>query len=140
MKKIFTFLFFAGLTAGAMAQNSRNAQYRNQNNSNQLPAYANNSQGYDHSTGMYSQPNQANNGYTPNNGYQPNEQGYNHNNENGYGNYRRFDERNNDRRFRGNSRFDQRAYGYERKREFERYHRGWFNTRFSVRYRQPSCY
>jgi hypothetical protein len=139
MKKIFTFLFFAGLMTSAMAQNSRNAQYRNQ------AAYADNGRGYERSNIGYNRPNQGNNGYirnnnyNQNNGYHQNEQGYYHN-ENVYVNNRRFDERNDDRRFHDNGRFDERAYGYERKREFERYNRGRFNARFSIRYGQPSCY
>jgi hypothetical protein len=53
MKKIFTFLFFAGLMTSAMAQNSRNAQYRNQGNSNQSPAYANSGQAYSQPNSRY---------------------------------------------------------------------------------------
>jgi hypothetical protein len=140
MKRIFTFLFFAGLMTSAMAQNSRNAQYRNQTDNSQSTAYANNGQGYGQSNGAYTQNNQANNGYSRSNGYQQNEQGYNHNNENSYGNSRRFDERNDEPRFRNNVRFNQSAYGYERKWKFERYRRGRFNARFSVRFGQPSCY
>ena len=146
MKKIFTFLFFAGLITSAMAQNSRNAQYRNQGNSNPSPVYTKNGQEYAQSNNSFSQPVHENNSYTqrndnnPNNGYHQNEQGYNHNSENGYGNDRRFDERNDDRRFRDNEHFNQRAYGYERRKEFEGYHRGRFTGRFSIRYGQPSCY
>jgi hypothetical protein len=146
MKKIFTFLFFAGLMTSAMAQNSRNGQYRNQGNGNHSSVYANNGQEYSQSNNGFSQPVQGNNSYTQrndnnlNNGYHQNEQAYNHNSENGYGNDRRFDERNDDRRFRGNDRFDQRAYSYDRRKEFERYNRGRFNERFSIRYGQASCY
>jgi len=129
MKKIFTFLFFAGLMTTAMAQNGRNAQHRDQSNgSSQSPVYSNNSQ----SNGGYQQPQQSGNGYQQNNGYSQNN-GY------AYGNDRRYDDRENDRRFRDYGHYDRRDYGYGR-REYERNNRSRFNARISIRFGQPSCF
>ena len=136
MKKIFTLLFFAGVMTSAMAQNSRNGSYRNQNN-NQANAYGNNGQGYT-PTNQHSNDYARGSEYNQNNGYRQNEQGYN--SQNGYGNERRFEERNDDRRFRGHERFDQRSYGYEGRRDFEHDNHGRFNARVAIRFKQAVCY
>ena len=147
MKKIFTFLFFAGLMTTAMAQNGGYGQHRDQNGGNyknQSTVNAGNNHSYGQTGNGYGQPSQGINGYgqhsgndyNQNNGYHQQEQGYSHNNENAYGNNRHDD----DRRFHDNNRFDQRAYGYERRQEYERYNRGRFNARVVVRFGQPSCF
>jgi len=132
MKKIFTFLFFAGLMTTAMAQNGNYGQHRNQqtDNHNQSNVYANNGQptgGYSQSNGGYHQPQQAENGYHQNNGY-------------AYENDRRFDDRGNDRRFHDNDRYDRHDYGYDRRKEYERPGHSRFNARISIRFGQPSCF
>ena len=139
MKKIFTFLFFAGLVTGVMAQNGRSAQYRNQGNG-QPGAYANNGQVYTQPTQSAGNYGRGGNGYNQNNGYSGNERSYGSNHENGYNADRRFDERNDDRRFREHERFDKRFYGYENRREFEHANHGRFNAGISIRFRQPVCF
>lgn len=86
MKKIFTFLFFAGLVSSAAMAQDRHAQYRNgADNRGQAPVYqSDNSRGY--SQPVQSQPiyqgNQRNdNGYNQRNG-NDNGYGYNGNNRN----------------------------------------------------------
>jgi hypothetical protein len=138
MKKIFTFLFFAGLMTTAMAQNGNYGQHRSQqaDSHNQPNVYANNSQstgGYSQSNGGYRQPQQADNGYQQSNRYNQNN-GYAHEND------RRFDNRGNDRRFHDNDRYDRHDYGYDRRREYERPNHGRFSARISIRFGQPSCF
>jgi hypothetical protein len=138
MKKIFTFLFFAGLMTTAMAQNGRNSQYRDQrsNNNQSSPVYSNNTRpagGYGQSNGEYQQPQQPGNGYQQDNGY-------NQHNGYAYGNDRRSDDRENDHRFHDNDHYDRRDYGYDRRREYERNSRSRFNARISIRFGQPSCF
>jgi hypothetical protein len=129
MKKIFTFLFFAGFATSVMAQNTRNAQYRDESRNNQQSTYSNNTQN-----------NNQNSGYTQNNGYNQNDQSYNRGNEVVYNNDRRGDERRDDRRFYAGNHYVQRDYRFERRREFERFSPLRFIPRVSIRYGQRACY
>ena len=140
MKKIFTFMFFAGLMTTAMAQDRNSDQHRNQNQAN---VYAYNGQAngsYGQSNGGYNQSGQVNNNgqykdYNQNNGYHSNNQGYTYNMD------RRGDDRSfEDRRFHSNDHYDHRNEVYDNRREFGRLNRGKVNARVSIRFGQPGCY
>ncbi len=133
MKKIFTFLFLTGLVTGAMAQDSRNAQYRGQSNGYApSPVYSANNQ----SSGGYASAGHSENGYAANSNY-----GYDNNR--GY-ETRGSDYRDNGDRFHDDDRYTRRERAYERevyaRRNYEGYNRGRFDSRVVVRFGRPSCY
>lgn len=136
MKKIFTFLFFAGLMTGAMAQTGRNGQYRNQAGHDQSSVYNNGREP------GYGQPAYGNNNYGQNNGYHSNDQVYQQERGSsyGYGNSQDrnggYNERSYDRDDRGHDhdRYEGRDRRFERENDYGHYGRERAHVRVSFRF------
>jgi len=138
MKKIFTFLFFAGLMTSAIAQQGRNGQRGNPDNrhTSQSTVYS------DGGPALRNDGNQP--GYQQNNGYQQEDRSRSGDYNNGYGNNdRRYQNRYHDNGYRNNNRraqYDQRAYGYNKGRGFERNTGGGISASISIIFGKPGCF